>query len=150
MPKKAQLTDAVKRHIVTALACFDTPTQVAESVKEEFGIVLTRQSMQGYDPTKAAGKSLAKVWRELFFAQREAFKAAANEIPIAQRAYRLRALERMATKAENSRNLVLAASLYEQAAKEVGDVYTNRTKVDANVKATARVVMVPAKEGKAP
>lgn len=146
MPKKLQLPDAVKRHMVTALACYDTPSAVAESVKEEFGIVITRQAVQGYDPTKQAGKDLAKTWRELFFSQREAFKAAASEIPIAQRAYRLRALERMATKAENSRNMVLAAALYEQAAKEVGDVYTNRTKSDVTAKLSAKVVMVTPKD----
>lgn len=47
-------------------------------------------------------------------------------------AYRLRALGRMAEKAESMKNMALTAQLLEQAAKEVGDVYVNRqTKVDS-------------------
>ena len=33
-------------------------------------------------------------------------------------------------KAENMRNLALTAQLYEQAAKEVGDIYVNRSRKD--------------------
>ncbi|WP_256345640.1 DUF2280 domain-containing protein, partial [Pseudomonas sp. F1002] len=47
-------------------------------------------------------------------------------IPIANRAYRLRALGRMAEKAETMKNMALATQIIEQAAKETGDVYVNR------------------------
>ncbi|HDE2557988.1 TPA: DUF2280 domain-containing protein, partial [Klebsiella pneumoniae] len=53
-----------------------------------------------------------------------------SDIPIANKAYRLRALDRMMTKAESMRNMALAASLMEQAAKECGDAYTNKQKVE--------------------
>ena len=43
------------------------------------------------------------------------------------------------------RNLPLAAQLLKQAAEEVGDVYTNKQKIDAKAQATARTVIVPAK-----
>lgn len=33
----AKLSEAEKRFIVQALACYDTPTQVVGAVKEEFG-----------------------------------------------------------------------------------------------------------------
>tara|TARA_R100000353_G_C6395091_1_gene165941 strand:+ start:150 stop:323 length:174 start_codon:yes stop_codon:yes gene_type:complete len=33
----AKLSEAENRFIVQALACYDTPTQVVEAVKEEFG-----------------------------------------------------------------------------------------------------------------
>ncbi|KIC21722.1 hypothetical protein, partial [Leisingera sp. ANG-Vp] len=42
------------------------------------------------------------------------------------RAVRLRTLQRMAEKAETMGNTVLAKGLLEQAAKEVGNAYTNR------------------------
>ena len=42
----AALKSEVKSFIVQALACFDTPSQVAEAVKNEFGVVLSRQQVE--------------------------------------------------------------------------------------------------------
>lgn len=122
----AALSNEVKAFIVQALACFDTPTQVASAVREEFGLEVTRQKCEAHDPTKYAGRDLAKRWVALFEDTRKRFREETAEIPIANRAYRLRALGRMAVKAENMKNMALTAQLLEQAAKEVGDVYVNR------------------------
>ncbi len=130
----AKLSEAEKRFIVQALACYDTPTQVVEAVKEEFGTVMDRGHVGCYDPTKVAGRELAKKWRDLFEATREAFKREAVEIPIAQRSFRLRALQRMATKAESMKNMPLALQVLEQAAKECGDMYVNRKPLDGDGK----------------
>lgn len=128
----AALSNEVKAFIVQALACFDTPTQVAEAVKREFDIDVTRQQVETHDPTKRCSKTLAKRWVTLFEDTRKRFREETADIPIANRAYRLRALGRMVEKAESMRNLALTAQLLEQAAKEVGDVYVNRqTKVDS-------------------
>lgn len=122
----AALKDEVKRFIVQALACFDTPSQVAEAVKLEFGLEIGRQQCAAYDPTKYVGRGLSAKWRTVFDDTRARFREETAEIPIANRAYRLRGLGRMAEKAETMRNLALTAQLYEQAAKETGDVYVNR------------------------
>ncbi|NIF28347.1 DUF2280 domain-containing protein [Pantoea sp. Tr-811] len=122
----AALRSEVKAYIVQALACFDTPTQVAEAVKREFGIEISRQQCESHDPTKYAGQKLGQKWVDLFNLCRERFRTETADIPIANRAYRLRGLGRMAEKAENMRNLALTAQLYEQAAKECGDMYINR------------------------
>lgn len=124
----ATLTDGVKRFIVQALACFDTPTQVVEAVKEEFGLQVHRSQVAQYDPTKIAGSKLATKWRVLFQDTRTRFREETAEISIANRAFRLRGLARMAEKAESMRNLALTAQLYEQAAKECGDMYVNRAR----------------------
>lgn len=122
----AALKSDVKAFIVQALACFDTPTQVSQAVKQEFDIDVTRQQVEQHDPTKRAGANLAAKWRTLFEDTRKRFREEVAEIPIANRAFRLRGLGRMAEKAENMRNLALTAQLYEQAAKECGDMYVNR------------------------
>ncbi|AGN78966.1 DUF2280 domain-containing protein [Pseudomonas sp. GD03651] len=122
----AALKSDVKAFIVQALACFDTPTQVSQAVKQEFDIDVTRQQVEQHDPTKRAGANLAAKWRTLFEDTRKRFREETAEIPIANRAFRLRGLGRMAEKAENMRNLALTAQLYEQAAKECGDMYVNR------------------------
>jgi len=126
----AALKGEVKAFIVQSLACFDTPSQVVESVKKEFGLTIPRQQVESHDPTKANGRGLAQKWVDMFNATRERFQNEISDIPIANKAYRLRALDRMMTKAETMRNMALAASLIEQAAKECGDAYTNKHKFE--------------------
>ncbi|BBV97917.1 DUF2280 domain-containing protein [Pseudomonas monteilii] len=122
----AALSNEVKAFIVQALACFDTPTQVAEAVKREFNVEVSRQQVETHDPTKRCSKTLAKRWVTLFEDTRKRFREETADIPIANRAYRLRALARMAEKVEGMRNYGLALQILEQVAKEVGDVYVNR------------------------
>jgi hypothetical protein len=125
----ARLDEAVKRFIVQALACYDTPSQVAEAVKEEFGLVLDRAHVAVYDPTKASGKDLSKKWRDLFEETRKRFRKEVAEIPIADQAYRLRQLQRMLQDAMSRKNVVLASQLLEQAAKEAGGAFSNRREI---------------------
>ncbi|MDU5454458.1 MAG: DUF2280 domain-containing protein [Pseudescherichia vulneris] len=126
----AALKGEVKAFIVQSLACFDTPSQVVEAVKKEFGLTITRQQVESHDPTKANGKGLAQKWVDMFNSTRERFQNEISDIPIANKAYRLRALDRMATKTEGMKNFALASQLIEQAAKEVSDAYTNKHKFE--------------------
>jgi len=126
----AALDVKVKRYIVQALACWDTPTQVVKAVKEEFGLDLPRQQVATYDPTKAAGRDLSKELRALFDDTRKRFKETIDDIPIANQAFRLRVIERLARDAESQGNKALVAQLVEQAAKEVGGAYTNRRQIE--------------------
>lgn len=128
----AALKSEVKSFIVQALACFDTPSQVVESVKTEFGLVLSRQQVESHDPTKASSKGLALKWQTLFHDTRARFREETAEIPIANRAFRLRAMNRFVEKAETMKNIGLAMQILEQAAKEVGDVYVNRQTKNEN------------------
>lgn len=123
---KGKLTDEAKTFVVQALACFDTASEVAEAVRKEFGVEVAKQSVEAYDPTKVAGKQLAKRWKMLFETTREEFLNNTASIAISHRTVRLRALQRMAEKAERMKNYQLAAQLLEQAAKECGDAYTNK------------------------
>ncbi|EBG0050113.1 DUF2280 domain-containing protein [Salmonella enterica] len=126
----AALKPDVKAFIVQALACFDTPSQVVESVQKEFGISITRQQVESHDPTKASGKGLAQKWVDLFHDTRKRFQTELSDIPIANKAYRLRVLDRMMNSAEKMRNIALATEIIEQAAKECGDAYTNKHKFE--------------------
>lgn len=123
MPK---LKDNVKQHIVTQLACYETPTDVANSVREEFGIEITRGQAHSYDPNSSRGHQLAQKWKDLFKVTREAFLEDTSAIPVANKAVRLKRLQRMADKAEQMRNYQLASQLLEQVAKECGGSYTNK------------------------
>lgn len=120
----------MKAFIVQALACFDTPSQVVEAVQKEYGISVTRQQVETHDPTKTSGKGLAKRWVTMFEDARKRFREETAEIPIANRAFRLRAMNRFVERAETMKNIGLAMQILEQAAKEVGDVYVNRHRKD--------------------
>ncbi|EHV5554576.1 DUF2280 domain-containing protein [Vibrio parahaemolyticus] len=126
----AALKNNVKTFIVQGLACYESPSFLVDTVKVEFGITITPQQVQLYDPTKAAGKTLSQKWVELFNTTRKRFQEVVSDIPIANKAYRLKVLDRMAVKAEAIKNYNLASQIIEQAAKECGDAYTNKRKLD--------------------
>ncbi|EOV2033161.1 DUF2280 domain-containing protein [Klebsiella pneumoniae] len=126
----AALKPEIKAFIVQSVACFDTPSQVVESVLKEFGIQITRQQVEQNDPTKISGKGLAQKWVDLFNRTRDRFLNEISDIPIANKAYRLRVLQRMSTTAESMKNIGMTAQLLEQAAKEVGEAYSNKQKVE--------------------
>jgi hypothetical protein len=122
----ATLKDEVKLAIVQALACYDTPSQVAELVKLEFGITMPRQQVALYDPTKPAGKRLSLKLADLFHETRKAFLKDTASIPVAQQAYRLRVIQKEVERAQSRGNTAMVAQLLEQAAKESGGAFTNR------------------------
>lgn len=126
MAESNELTDEVKIFIVQRLACWDTPSQVAKSVNDEFGLNLPRQNIHKYDPTVKAGQELSEKLRTIFEETRKAFTEETSAIGIAHKAVRLRALDRMARTAEDRGNILGAAQLIEQAAKEVGGAFTNK------------------------
>lgn len=126
----ATLKAECKIFIVQSIACYETPSQVVESVREKFGIEITRQQVESHDPTKVSSKGLAQKWVDIFNATRERFCKETSDIPIANKAYRLRVLDRMAVNAESMKNYGMTADILEQAAKEVGGMYTSRLNVE--------------------
>lgn len=144
-----RLSEELRIYIVQALACFDPPSVVAASVKKEFDQTVSPQAIEAYDPTKRAGRSLGDKWRVLFSTTRETFLTDTAEIAVSHRAVRLRALQRMVENAERMKNYALASSLLEQAAKEMGDAYTNKrmlehTGKDGGAIAVTRIELVAA------
>ncbi len=124
-----KLTREQQTYAVQALACFDSPAVVVAALKKEFGVAISPQAVECYDPTKKAGRNIAARWKALFEETRKTFLEDTASIAISHRAVRLRALQRMADKAEGQGNMVLASSLLKQAAEEVGGAYTNRREI---------------------
>ncbi|MBJ8875296.1 DUF2280 domain-containing protein [Citrobacter koseri] len=126
----AALKPEVKAAIVQMLACYDSLSIVVDAIQKDYGIKVTPQQVESHDPTKVSGKGLAKKWVDLFNATRDRFLNEISDIPIANKAYRLRVLDRMMNNAEKMRNIALATEIIEQAAKECGDAYTNKHKFE--------------------
>jgi len=121
-----RLSNEAKTYIVQSLACFETPSMVQKAVKGEFGVDVTRQAIEAYDPSKRAGESLAGRWRTLFEATRKEFVDETVKVAVSHRAVRLRKIERIVERAESQGNHAMVLQALEQAAKEVGNFYTNR------------------------
>lgn len=115
------LTDEIKTFIVRGLATFETPSEVAEAVKSNFGVEITRRHVYAYDPR--CTQPPAPRWCALHAATRAAFLEELAEIGIAHKAFRLRALDRMVHDALKHRYPGRVQSLLEQAAKECGGFF---------------------------
>ena len=112
----AALKEPVKIFIVQSLACFETPQQVADAVKQEYGIEISRQQVAVYDPTKYAGRNLSKKFKDLFESTRTDFREKIEDIAIANKAYRLRELQKMYD--DSGRNKRAKQNLLKQAFQE--------------------------------
>jgi hypothetical protein len=102
--------------IVQSLACFETPQQVVEAVKQEYKIEITRQQVALYDPTKVAGRNLSKKLKELFERTRKDFRENVEDIAIANKAFRLMELQKMYE--DSGRNKRAKQNLLKQAFQE--------------------------------
>jgi hypothetical protein len=62
--RPGKLTREQKIYVVRRLAAYDGPAEIARDVKRQFGIEITRQAIEQYDPTK--GAECAEEWADLF------------------------------------------------------------------------------------
>ena len=125
----ARINKRVKLYIVRSLATYETPSETARGVQEEFGITVTKQQCEAYDPTKKTGQDLSEEFKAEFYRVRKEMNDNLSAIPIANIAYRLKRLQRFIDHEQFKENPVIVPSLLEQAAKEVGGLYTNRKEI---------------------
>lgn len=123
----AKLRREVQLYIVRSLAQFNTPTETAQAVQQEFGIEMTRQKCEAYDPTKRTGQNLSAELKGEFEITRQNFIDNPQHVPLANLTYRLQRMQRVIDGA--GKNNILILSTLEQAAKDVGGVFTNRKEI---------------------
>lgn len=120
-----KLSPKAKTYIITALATFERRKDILAGLKEQFDVTISEQGLSFYNPTNP---QLHKKWKDLFETTREAFLVNVGQIPIANKAVRLRELNRLFEKQSTGplQNPAEIRALLEQAAKESGDAFTNR------------------------
>jgi hypothetical protein len=122
-----KLTDAQQTAVVQRLAMYDSPQQVADWVKEEFGIDMTRQAVQYYDPTAVRSR------REVVCNLRGDAHQSSSKRQLTSRSPTNRCACAGSSGWRSQREdsgTSARSSLHEQAAKEVGELYTNRHKME--------------------
>jgi hypothetical protein len=125
----ARLNSEHKLFIVQELACFRTPTEVAEAVKAEFEVDVDRSQVKFYDPTKRpVDKKLPEKWKAIFWETREEYLAQTAAVAVSHKRYRLEVIQRVLDRLEAAKlkNNPAILQTVEQAAKEVGGIYTNK------------------------
>lgn len=140
----ADLTKEQKRFVVIELAQGSTPQEVVESVKDEFGVEITRQRVRHYNPEQS--DDVAQELAELFYEERERADEKLDNIGAARQSYRLKTLHNLLLAARKMRNvkpnvlgkmtdapaktvaksIELEAKLLEQIARERGGAYGAR------------------------
>ena len=116
-----KLNDYHRSFLVREFACFATPMEAADALREEYGIEIAPQSAQHYDATSGAGSDAAKKWHDLFDVSRQAFlEEVQNSIPLAHKSVRIKELARAANTFKASKNYLAMARMLEQIAKECG------------------------------
>lgn len=125
-----KLTDDQKEYVIERLAGFTGPGTVAAELLELYGVKIARQSVESYDPTKRAGRGLTKGLKALFEATRAKIIEGGADIGFRNKMVRVLALDQMARAAIEEKDRKGAAELLEQIAKEMGEAFTNRHRLE--------------------
>jgi hypothetical protein len=120
----AELTEDLKTELVLRLARFKRPADIARWLKADHDITIELAQVVAYDPTKATFR-VGEKWRVIFDAARDAYLYEVSKVPIAQQGFRLNTLNDMLRDALQAKNRGQALNILEQAAKEVGGLFSN-------------------------
>jgi hypothetical protein len=121
----AELTEWQKHEIVSMLACFCEPKSTIAHFRSAHGIDLDHKQVGRYDPHRTYYERGEK-WRAIFEAQGTKFLSDVAAVPISHLGYRLNILQEGIDAARYESNWRLVARLLEQAAKEMGGLYTSQ------------------------
>lgn len=140
-----RLTEPVKEHVVTRLACYRGAVEVQRELKEVYGLEVSLQQIAVYDPEVPSTKT-PKKWVQLHAATREAYLKAKAEVGIANERWRMERRQLLYQRAESmgaNGNIPLCLQILEQAEKAEGGQFTNRHKHDHSGKVEGGVLLVP-------
>jgi len=129
-----RLAANVKHFIVIQNACGSSPSVVAMAVKEVFDVEVSRALVERYDPTKAAGQALSMPLKTLYREMQREFQSMVVKAGVADQKWRIAKLHMIAQHAFDRGNHKMAMDAMEQAAKDLGGVYTNKARIEVDDK----------------
>jgi hypothetical protein len=118
--KPRKLTEEVLPEVIRRLARYESPRAIARSLKEKYGIEISRQGIEWYDPAKRGSRKCNDEWTALFREERAKVLEGIPNIGFADRAVRLQALDRLAHVSISAGNTREARVVLEQMSREVG------------------------------
>ena len=115
-----KLTDEQKAYVVRRLAEYDKPVAIAQALQELFGVTISHQAIEHYDPERPAGHDLAKQWRTVFRKARKAFIARTADVGMMYKPVRMKLRERMVMHEWEAGRCKAANEILDSIAKEAG------------------------------
>jgi hypothetical protein len=115
------LTDKQKTYLVTRLAADDAPAEIADGLKEEFGVDITPRSVARYHPGMARGHKLSAPLQALFWEARKSYILTNDEILSMDILMRIGLQERVVLEAWAARQYRIANDILDAIAGECGD-----------------------------
>jgi hypothetical protein len=139
----AKLNDEQKAFVVEQLALYYKARGLAAEVEERYGIKITPQAIEWYDPTKYAGRSCPKKWADLFHETRKRFNEGKADIAAANKFARIRWREQLAHEAWDAGERKIANEILDSIAKEMGEGFSNSGPDGAPLTATINITGRP-------
>ena len=121
-----KLSKNQKAYIVVRIACYDSLGAIKKSLKEDFGIEITTQSLERYNPTCAAGRACSEQWATLFYETRRKLVEGRADIGVAHKMVRIRWLDQMVHRKMTDGKTREARALLKQAAEELNQMAEQR------------------------
>jgi hypothetical protein len=112
------LTNQQRQFVVDRLAAFDSATEVAKGLLEQFGVAVAPHVVALYDPTTHAGRHCPRYWKRRFLEARKAVME--KPPPEASRVVRMHLRRKMLKDALAREDFMLANRILDSIAKETG------------------------------
>ena len=119
------LDEPQKRAVIMRLARFATAKEVRAEIKQAYGLDLSAQQINAYNPTTLAGQRLSDEHKQLFEETRKAALDDEDAIPGSKRSYRLLRYMQIVESADSA---VIQLKALEIMAKEMGGLYSRPEK----------------------
>jgi len=139
--RSGKLTDQQKAYVVRRLAEYDKPVAIAQGLQEIYGIAISHQAVEHYDPERPAGHDLAQQWRDVFWQARRAYIEDIAETGTTRKAVRMRMRERMMLEEWEAGNRKLANDILNSIAKESGNAFASKNATHDGTPLTATITI---------
>lgn len=120
----------VRERIIELLAAGHRHREIANMVNEEYGTHVTSAYVRRQNPMVSVGERLPDQLHALFHSLRSQHQERIMRMGIAHQPTRMQMLQLMADDAYEKGNIKMAAQLLEQAAREMGGAYTNKSNLE--------------------
>ena len=137
-----QINMQVKRFIVRALAWWTPSTRIQEQVKEHFEIDLRLERISYYNPDLPSSEDLSKELRAYFVEERARAIEDVDAVPLAHLPFRLRQSQERMERLDAKGKYVEAQQVQDAAARDLGGLNTNVTRLKQSGETTQRVLIL--------
>jgi hypothetical protein len=118
--------------IIKALARDYMPMEIVTLIQREFGISISRQTVEHYDPRKSW--QVARPWEHYFIQELQAYNQELDNIAMESRAWRQTQRSKLLTTCKERGDIAMQLRVLDSAMKEANGAFINTTSRSKRVK----------------